>query len=103
MFVHWSTWMIFLSFHKLKKNIGSMYIWYLIGLPSSSIMLSARSVNCFQRRFEFLGHPVSAAGVGVVKAKVDAIKQWLQPTCIKDVHTFLGLANYYRRFVKGFA
>ena len=54
MFVHWFTWMIFLSFHILKKNIESMYVWYLIGLPSSSIMLSARSVSCFLRRLSFL-------------------------------------------------
>ena len=80
-----------------------MYVWYLIGLPNSSIMLSARSVSCFLEKVEFLGHTVSAAGVGVVQAKVDAIKQWPQPICIKDVQAFLGLANYYRWFVKGFA
>ena len=57
----------------------------------------------FSDKFEFFGHTVSANGVGVVQAKVDAIKQWLTPICFKDVQVFLGLANYYRQFMKGFA
>ena len=52
--MHLFTWMIFLSFHILKKNIKCMYIWYLIGLPDSNIMSSARSVSCFPGRLRFL-------------------------------------------------
>ena len=62
-----------------------------------------KKCELFSMKVEFLGHTVSPAGVGVVWAKVDAIKQWPQPTYIKDIQAFLGLANYYRRFVKGFA
>ena len=57
----------------------------------------------FSEKVEFLGHTVLAAGVGIVQAKVDAINQWPQPICIKDVQAFLGLAYYYWQFVKGFA
>ena len=57
----------------------------------------------FSDKVEFLGHTVLASSVGVVQAKVVTIKQWPQPTCIKDVQAFLRLENYYRRFVKGFA
>ena len=66
MFVHWFTWIIFLSFHILKKNIESMYIWYLIGLPNSSIMLKRKKCELFSDKFEFLGHTILAAGVGIV-------------------------------------
>ena len=62
-----------------------------------------KQCELFSEKVEFLGHTVLAAGVGVVSAKVDAIKKWPQPICIKDVQVFLGLANYYQRFVKGFA
>ena len=72
-------------------------------LAQSKYHVKRKKCELFSEKFEFLGHTVSAAGVGVVQAKVDAIKQWPQPTCIKDVQAFLGLANYYRRFVKGFA
>ena len=57
----------------------------------------------FSKKVEFLGQTVLAAGIGVVQAKVDAINQWLQPICIKDVQDFLGLVNNYQWIVKGFA
>ena len=51
-----------------------------------------KSKNCklFSKKVEFLGNTASAAGIGIVQAKVDAIKQWPQPTNIKDVQVFLG-------------
>ena len=58
--------MISLSFHILKKNIESMYIWYLIGFPNSIIMSSARKCKLFSEKVEFLGHTVLIAGIGVV-------------------------------------
>ena len=35
--------------------------------------------------------------------KLEAIRDWPVPHCLKDVRAFFGLASYYRRFVKGFA
>jgi len=35
--------------------------------------------------------------------KVDGVLSWPQPKSVKDVRKFLGLANYYRRFIKDFA
>ena len=37
------------------------------------------------------------------KEKVKGVLSWLKPKNIKDVRKFLGLANYYRRFIKDFA
>lgn len=52
---------------------------------------------------EFLGHVVSSKGVHMVPGKVAAVADWPTPTCVRDVQAFLGLANYYRRFCRGFA
>ena len=35
--------------------------------------------------------------------KVKGVLDWLTPKCVKDIQKFLRLANYYRRFIKGFA
>jgi len=37
------------------------------------------------------------------KEKVRGVLEWPTPKCVKDIQKFLGLANYYRRFVKDFA
>jgi len=57
----------------------------------------------FKTEIQYLGHIVSAAGVNTMPDKIQALKDWPTPHCIMDVRAFLGLASYYRKFVKGFA
>lgn len=55
------------------------------------------------KKVEFLGYILSAEGISPVPEKVAAIKDWPIPKNVKEVQSFLGLANFYRRFVPGFA
>ncbi|KAH0709266.1 hypothetical protein KY284_010693 [Solanum tuberosum] len=48
----------------------------------------------------FLGHVVSKEGVMVYPQKIEAVKNWVRPSSVTEVRIFVGLASYYRRFVK---
>jgi hypothetical protein len=51
----------------------------------------------------FLGHIISKGGISVDPAKVTAIVGWKIPKTVKEVRSFMGLAGYYQRFIKGFS
>ncbi len=67
--------------------------------------LFAKSSECEFGRQElgFLGQRLSAEGVSVDPLKVQFIVEWATPTSCTDVRRFTGLANYYHRFVEGYA
>jgi hypothetical protein len=67
--------------------------------------LFAVSSKCEFRRQElgFLDHYLSRAGVSVDLDKVPSIVEWATPTSCTEVLCFTGLANYYSRFMEGYA
>lgn len=57
----------------------------------------------FLQSVEFLGHRVDADGVHVEQGKVQAIQDWPEPKTLVEVQSFLGLCNYYRKFILRFS
>ncbi|WRX08486.1 Reverse transcriptase domain - like 6 [Theobroma cacao] len=51
----------------------------------------------------FLGHVVSKDGIQVDSKKIEAVEKWPRPTSVMEIRSFVGLAGYYRRFVKDFS
>ena len=51
----------------------------------------------------FLGHVISGEGIAVDPTKVESVTNWQSPTSVKEIHSFLRLAGYYRRFIENFS
>ena len=67
--------------------------------------LYANAAKCefFKPELRFLGHIVGKDGLKVDPEKTAAVKRWPKPSTVKELRGFLGLANYFRRFIQGYS
>ena len=56
-----------------------------------------------QTETEYLGFIISQEGIKVDRVKTKAIRTWASPTRKKEIQSFLGFSNFYRRFIEGFS
>ena len=72
-------------------------------LRKAGLKLKPSKCHLFQKRVHYLGHVVSEHGISTDPSKIEKVKNWPTPKNQTDVRSFLGLASYYRKFIKGFA
>lgn len=71
-------------------------------LTEHQIKIKISECSFAQTQLKYLGHVISATGVATDPKKIQDVQHWPVPTNVKEVRSFLGLAGYYRKFVKHF-
>ena len=74
--------------------------WVLEQLALHKLYEAKNKCQFRTNSIDFLGYRISPAGVEMQEDKVEAIRTWPKPETPDDVTQFLGLANFYRRFIK---
>ena len=72
-------------------------------LKEFNLKIKPKKTYFFQTSVVFLGHVLSKYGISPNLEKVSKVKDWQVPKSAKEVHSFLGLASYYWRFIPQFA
>ena len=74
----------------------------LEALQKARLLLKPEKCYFYVKEVVFLGYIVTTTGLAINPKKVEAILEQLAPTNIKEVQSFLGFANFYRRFIKDY-
>jgi hypothetical protein len=72
-------------------------------IKESGLRINPEKCQFMVEKTKFLGYVVSKDGIETDKTKIEAIDKFQNPSCIKHLRSFLGLTNYYRKFLKDYA
>jgi len=93
-----------ITIHSKQFNDHVKHVTHVLSiLKSYNLKINPEKCSWFANTIKLLGHVISETGVAMDPEKIEAIKVRLPPKNIKQIQQFLGICNYYRRFIKDYA
>ena len=87
---------------EIEKGHNKVVKEVLKQLKENDLFVKPKKCQWKVKEVEFLGVVIGLKGVEIQKEKIEGVLNWPIPRNIKEVQKFLGLANYYRQFIKDF-
>ena len=72
-------------------------------IREAGLKLNPTKCHFFQNTINTLGHVISADGIACDDKKIEAVKNWPEPTNVKELQKFLGFSGFYRKHIKDYA
>ncbi|GMQ12089.1 hypothetical protein CsSME_00054546 [Camellia sinensis var. sinensis] len=86
----------------LEEHVGHLQTIFKT-LRENELYVKKEKCSFAKEEVSFLGHKIKGGKLSMEEDKVRAIKEWEPPTKVTELRSFLGLVNYYRRFIMGYS
>ena len=88
---------------KTEEGHDEIVVEIIKRLEENNLYMKPEKYKWKVRKVGFLGVVIEPDGIRIEEEKVKGVLDWPIPKCIKGIQKFLGLANYYHRFIESFA
>jgi hypothetical protein len=92
-----------LIYSDTMEEHGEHVRWILECLTTAGLHLKPEQYEFHKTEVKYLGLIISADDIKMDSAKMEKVEKWPIPENVRDVRSFLGFANFYRRFIKGYS